>query len=421
MCLQQLGKTVSTALPQHIPITPRPAELNLYPHIHGSSGMHGRASHVRPILQPQLYDLHVPLRQQQKGIITPESMDVKMDFESEEGFHKHLAHAYGEWDSSYDTPLLLGTHQYGVPGSTLNPELLPPPPLPSTGFMPDQLAVTCNTIPATSAFKFAAPITNTQQIGASIAEHHSSAAPALLTTEQQAGVITASCTHPVKCSIQQQQQLLSAKYHAATICNRPTTMGGNLPQKYDKLHQAPLPLPPPTHNQICKKHPMSSLGKYNSLPPHNHVPPSSVALPHPLPVNMQSQMLHTGTAAKPPASNTKEDAVKTLKNFTNRPRNTLCNHGNAHNNIVNGYPPHGTDGHAAVSLPSAANHLTTGSSLVGTNESEFDGQPDENYDSVDDSCSEQSSSTSNSTTQKEGKYCDCCYCEFFGHGSVSIL
>ncbi|KAH0618072.1 hypothetical protein JD844_017043 [Phrynosoma platyrhinos] len=34
----------------------------------------------------------------------------------------------------------------------------------------------------------------------------------------------------------------------------------------------------------------------------------------------------------------------------------------------------------------------------------------------DDSCSEHSSSTSTSTNQKEGKYCDCCYCEFFGHG-----
>ncbi|XP_064782070.1 protein FAM193A-like [Oncorhynchus masou masou] len=32
----------------------------------------------------------------------------------------------------------------------------------------------------------------------------------------------------------------------------------------------------------------------------------------------------------------------------------------------------------------------------------------------EDSCSEHSSSTS--TNQKEGKYCDCCYCEFFGHG-----
>ncbi|KAM5193055.1 protein FAM193A isoform 2-T2 [Mantella aurantiaca] len=47
----------------------------------------------------------------------------------------------------------------------------------------------------------------------------------------------------------------------------------------------------------------------------------------------------------------------------------------------------------------------------------YDHQPYEGEESQDeDSCSEHSSSTSTSTNQKEGKYCDCCYCEFFGHG-----
>ncbi|XP_075400733.1 protein FAM193A isoform X2 [Tenrec ecaudatus] len=47
----------------------------------------------------------------------------------------------------------------------------------------------------------------------------------------------------------------------------------------------------------------------------------------------------------------------------------------------------------------------------------YDPQQDDGDESGDeDSCSEHSSSTSTSTNQKEGKYCDCCYCEFFGHG-----
>ncbi|XP_007951686.1 protein FAM193A [Orycteropus afer afer] len=47
----------------------------------------------------------------------------------------------------------------------------------------------------------------------------------------------------------------------------------------------------------------------------------------------------------------------------------------------------------------------------------YDPQQDDGDESADeDSCSEHSSSTSTSTAQKEGKYCDCCYCEFFGHG-----
>lgn len=53
---------------------------------------------------------------------------------------------------------------------------------------------------------------------------------------------------------------------------------------------------------------------------------------------------------------------------------------------------------------------------------EANGAYDQPYDGEEsqdeDSCSEHSSSTSTSTNQKEGKYCDCCYCEFFGHGGV---
>ena len=39
----------------------------------------------------------------------------------------------------------------------------------------------------------------------------------------------------------------------------------------------------------------------------------------------------------------------------------------------------------------------------------------------EDSSSERSSCASSSTNQKDGKYCDCCYCEFFGHNAVSAL
>lgn len=44
--------------------------------------------------------------------------------------------------------------------------------------------------------------------------------------------------------------------------------------------------------------------------------------------------------------------------------------------------------------------------------SEFEEGEDE------DSSSERSSCASSSNNQKDGKYCDCCYCEFFGHNAV---
>ncbi|XP_071947142.1 protein FAM193A-like isoform X2 [Antedon mediterranea] len=40
---------------------------------------------------------------------------------------------------------------------------------------------------------------------------------------------------------------------------------------------------------------------------------------------------------------------------------------------------------------------------------------------TDDSCSEKSSSTVNSNRERESKHCDCCYCEFFGHGAAAPM
>ncbi|KAG5286431.1 hypothetical protein AALO_G00014790 [Alosa alosa] len=60
--------------------------------------------------------------------------------------------------------------------------------------------------------------------------------------------------------------------------------------------------------------------------------------------------------------------------------------------------------------PDCEGHRCEGNS--GYDHPPYDGEESQD----DDSCSEHSSSTSTSTNQKEGKYCDCCYCEFFGHG-----
>ena len=84
------------------------------------------------------------------------------------------------------------------------------------------------------------------------------------------------------------------------------------------------------------------------------------------------------------------------------------------------------DSHAGLStctssaaLPTTINNVSVGTSTLCT-DPDCQSHHDDNCDSIDDSCSEKSSSTSASNNQKEGKYCDCCYCEFFGHGNVSI-
>ncbi|CAJ0954067.1 unnamed protein product [Ranitomeya imitator] len=44
-------------------------------------------------------------------------------------------------------------------------------------------------------------------------------------------------------------------------------------------------------------------------------------------------------------------------------------------------------------------------------------EADEGLGEDEDSGSERSSCTSSSTNQRDGKFCDCCYCEFFGHNT----
>lgn len=86
---------------------------------------------------------------------------------------------------------------------------------------------------------------------------------------------------------------------------------------------------------------------------------------------------------------------------------------------------HPCNGHSAGTVaPSNVGHLTAGACRDQTCKghkmtngtlchpsSELEEGEDE------DSSSERSSCASSSTNQKDGKYCDCCYCEFFGHNA----
>ncbi|XP_075713314.1 protein FAM193A isoform X2 [Rhinoderma darwinii] len=78
-------------------------------------------------------------------------------------------------------------------------------------------------------------------------------------------------------------------------------------------------------------------------------------------------------------------------------------------------PPSATDG--TLSAPPSVCSDPDCEGHQCENNAAYDHQQYDGEESQDeDSCSEHSSSTSTSTNQKEGKYCDCCYCEFFGHG-----
>nr|XP_033783118.1 protein FAM193B isoform X3 [Geotrypetes seraphini] len=82
---------------------------------------------------------------------------------------------------------------------------------------------------------------------------------------------------------------------------------------------------------------------------------------------------------------------------------------------------HPCSGHCNTSVvPQGGAHVV---SCINNRETAFKShQPesceaDEGLGEDEDSSSERSSCTSSSANQKDGKFCDCCYCEFFGHNA----
>lgn len=244
VCLRQQGKAVSTTLPQHIPtIVPPPGELHLYPHIHGSTGLHtlGRG-HVRPILQPNLYDLHLP-NQHHKSIIQQTKVPIQLDFETPEDLNDHFYHSYGDWDNStYDPRLHLGSGKF-------ESELLPPPPF-SSPYTASLLTEPLN-LPGMLSSPSSAPVASAPSSSAFVstfANHTSSSATmqsptkitdnlSVLTTKETLGEQLANKHN--QCS----NQPTPPPNHNPP-CSRPATLGGNnAPKILEK-----------GHSQHCKKH-----------------------------------------------------------------------------------------------------------------------------------------------------------------------
>ena len=407
-CLQQQGQTLPMTLPQHIPVAPRPADLHLYPHIHGSPGLHGMPSRgIRSVLSPQLYDLHSPLRQSK--------LPVKLDFDNPDSIQDHLYHAYGDWDNTFDPRNLIGSHHYS---STMTSDLLPPPPLTSNmPYLTEPLSclsaqtVTCTT--TTSAFK------NNNNA----ANHLVNSMPKSVDVSSAGGtpdqVHTDVCANLPKCSSPSPPAANLARPHGPP-CTRPVTLGGNTSslstgseKQQQQLQQQQQ------RNHHCKKHnmPLRSKGQLS----HNH-PPSSTH-------SHQPDLLKN--TPRNPTGSKSEEALRSIGGNTNINSNINphpCSHATAGNKNTSNHlyqtaaagmgMSHQGGCSSSVSMPTTVNNVSVGTSTL-CNDPNCENHNDDNCDSIDDSCSEKSSSTSASNQKDGSKYCDCCYCEFFGHGNVS--
>ncbi|XP_053507201.1 protein FAM193B isoform X1 [Ictalurus furcatus] len=187
----------------------------------------------------------------------------------------------------------------------------------------------------------------------------------------------------------------SAK-HFKTMCRRPTPPGEAFHPNEQHQPSADLSVPPNSPTGLSSSQ-NSSLLPPSSKPTSNQHAPFTPLVPN--------------LGAKHPGGQDKPSACKNAKLSSSM---MGCNHPcNGHN--TNGAAASTNVAHLTASTcrdqACKGHKLVNGSSLCQQAACEGDEMEDE------DSGSERSSCASSSTNQRDGKYCDCCYCEFFGHNA----
>ena len=443
-------------------------------------GLHGHAEHGRPVFKPpHLYELHNPLLHQQAPKTNTQSQkkhgNFSLDLDSHEALHEHIYHAYGEWDNSYDSAkLMLASHKFNA---GLGSELFSgqTPPLLSSRYVGESLgagiaslasmvktssvlqqcmSVASPTATVTSSMVGTAnsvatgivPPSGQQQEGlhlhpehlknlqALLAQSNLNVSPSALATSFAASgaVAPATATSPGNASSSSHTIQVRSVPHVWTnhiALNSSSQTGLTLPVacqpiatshttehalkiNTELLHSANL--------QAAKEEAVRA----QALQPQNIA--ATFNLPHVC--NHTASAVGSASAVAPPTNPVmqftggKPQVTSTATIIASSPGPATVSTGVA--SQVSSCQMTAASAPPAVSTVHHHHGLQQNNASIGTStghvEGECDGNHDDNYDSGEESCSGQSSSTSTSN-QKDGKYCDCCYCEFFGHSTVSSV
>ncbi|XP_061542164.1 protein FAM193B isoform X2 [Phycodurus eques] len=210
--------------------------------------------------------------------------------------------------------------------------------------------------------------------------------------------------------------------HFKNVCRRPTPPGEAF-HASDHHQHTDLSVPPNSPTGLSSQHssllpPKPSSGQYNHvtsssatgvaghtpftpLVPNLHGPTAKRASPSP----DSPTLVHKPS----PCKNSHIPAVNTQHGKLG-PSVAGCNHPcNAHSTGTVASTNVGSLSSGACRDQACKGHKMTNGTMCET--IELEEVEDE------DSSSERSSCASSSTNQKDGKYCDCCYCEFFGHNA----
>ncbi|KAJ8416571.1 hypothetical protein AAFF_G00358590 [Aldrovandia affinis] len=364
--------------------TSHPA-LHLYPHIHGHLPLQNMAHLPRPLLHPTLYPSHPfphsNVRPQPQTLPpAPTSNHASKHQAFSPSLQEHVyQNCFGnatDWNSSLHAPSLKFENIWETTMKNWNPAVYLPeaqqgdmlvPTLPEA--RPELLPPSCNSEPL---------------VPMETKERKNSAKKKCLYNFQDAFMeankvvmATSSATSSVSCTATTVQ---SSNNQIKVSSKRPTFLG-------DVFHS----IGKEDHRHLTAAVPRGSPTGLASLPPLSataHSPSSSPHLPNP-----GAPPFPKTTAMVPSYMDTHPGLCPSPCDLPATP-----NEGGV------SAPP------SVCSDPECEGHRCEG-------HSGYDHQPYDGEESQDeDSCSEHSSSTSTSTNQKEGKYCDCCYCEFFGHG-----
>ncbi|XP_063075042.1 protein FAM193A isoform X2 [Engraulis encrasicolus] len=348
--------------------TPPHPGLHLYPHIHGHLPLHSLPHLPRPLLHPTLYP-SPPLSHNKTLPPAPSSNHAGG---KPQVFGPNLYSNYfsgpGDWNGPLSCPSLTFENIWDTQViKNWNPSVLLPDTLSGNMLTPPlsdiPLRSTTNELTAAAV---PAPV-----LAAEGSERKNGAKKKCLHNFQdafletkQVVMATSSATSSVSCTATTVQ---SSNNFLEVASKRPTSLGEVYHHVGHEDHRHPTPLTP--QNSPTGQPTLSSAAL--SVPPTPHLP------------SMASQPFPKAVAAPP-------DLIDAHHH------QGLCLSAGEH-------PSNHDDG--VCSDPECEEHPCIANRTYEILESQDE-----------DSCSEHSSSTSTSTNQKEGKYCDCCYCEFFGHG-----
>ncbi|XP_028304055.1 protein FAM193A isoform X3 [Gouania willdenowi] len=373
--------------------------LHLYPHIHGHLPLHNFS---RPLLHPTLYPPSPPLTHNKPLPPNPTSNHSPA---KQSGFNPSLPeHVYqncfgnqggsGDWNNSLQClslkfeNLLDAAMMKSWNPSVLLPESLPviptgdmlgPPiadvPLPPTSSLCSQGEYPSLPTPI--------PTCPSSSMSSSLSSSSSSSCCSSEAKEQKKNSAKKKCLYNFQDAFMETNRVVMAtSASTSSVSCTATTVQSN-----DVFHS----LGKDAHRQPPPSIPRNVSAGLSSLPPL-----SGPVLPPASPAHLSTM----GSLPFPQMATPPPDFVESHQGLCLPPAEPPASSVDAPVSA----PP------SICSDPDCEGHRCEGNGA-------YEHQPYDVEDSQDeDSCSEHSSSTSTSTNQKEGKYCDCCYCEFFGHG-----